>query len=222
MNEDVYQPARVDSDSLAWVAVGAGVAERSLEVSHGPLGVRTSRVVRLGRGARLAYPASTASTASTAPAGGIDLYVLSGTLEGPDGRYPAGTFVGLSPPERPVFGAPSGAVVFAKLRPTERPARVVVHTRRGRFHPSHTPGFWVMPLDEQEDGRVVLLRFDPGTSLSRHHHDGGEEFFVLDGAIRDEAGEYAERWWVRQPPGSAHSVVTERGCTLFTVAGHLG
>ena len=79
-----------------------------------------------------------------------------------------------------------------------------------------------MPLFERESERVALLKLAPGTRLGRHEHPGGEETFVLEGALEDELGRYPKGAWLRNPPGSAHAPFSEEGCLLYVKTGHLG
>ena len=167
--------AAEDSESLPWDDVRPGVARRLLEqVRQGAF--RQTQIVRLSAGAEPPLALH---------AGGEDIYVLEGTLCLQGESYPAGTYIGLPPGDRPPVEARRGCTLFWKSRPTARRERVVVGTRSGRWDTTHTPGFWSMSLDEQIDGRTVLLRFDAGTSLGLHQHRSGEEFFVLRGAIAE-------------------------------------
>src|SRR5574341_1730175 len=50
---------------------------------------------------------------------------------------------------------------------------------------------------------------------------GGEEIFVLDGAVEDEEGRYAAGSWLRNPPGSQHTPFSLEGCLLDVKIGHL-
>jgi anti-sigma factor ChrR (cupin superfamily) len=153
--------------------------------------------------------------------GADDIYVLEGSLGEQGEGFPAGTYLGLASGERPPLRAVGEALVFVKSRPNVRQRRVVVTTRSARWESSHSPGLWMMHLDEGHRGRVVLLRFEPGTALGLHQHEGGEEFLVLRGALSDGEGTYRRLWWVRQPPQSAHAVASPAGCVLLTIAGHL-
>jgi len=46
-------------------------------------------------------------------------------------------------------------------------------------------------------------------------HPKGEEVFVLSGEFADEHGRYPAGTYFRNPPGSAHSPFSEKGCTLL-------
>ena len=110
--------------------------------------------------------------------------------------------------------------MFVKQR-RARAVRTVVDTMQIAFAPTTTAGLSQALLHDDPFGHVALLRFDPGTVIAHHAHALGEEFFVLSGELRDELGTYTERCWVRQPPGSAHTIYSDAGCLTFAVADHL-
>jgi hypothetical protein len=60
-----------------------------------------------------------------------------------------------------------------------------------------------------------IVRYAPGSSFSRHIHDGGEEFLVLDGVFQDEHGDYPIGSYVRNPPTSSHTPGSEPGCMIL-------
>jgi anti-sigma factor ChrR (cupin superfamily) len=60
-----------------------------------------------------------------------------------------------------------------------------------------------------------IVRYAPHSHFSRHTHEGGEEFFVLEGVFQDEHGDYPAGSYVRNPPTSAHTPGSEQGCTIL-------
>jgi anti-sigma factor ChrR (cupin superfamily) len=50
-----------------------------------------------------------------------------------------------------------------------------------------------------------IVRYAAGPRSSAHAHGGGEEFLVLAGSLHDEAGDYPEGTYVRNPAGTAHA-----------------
>jgi anti-sigma factor ChrR (cupin superfamily) len=50
-----------------------------------------------------------------------------------------------------------------------------------------------------------IVRHAAGARLGAHTHDGGEELLVLAGSFHDEAGDYPEGTYVRNPIGTAHA-----------------
>ena len=82
-----------------------------------------------------------------------------------------------------------------------------------------TEGLSVKVLRLDNDGRppTFLLRFDPGATYPHHVHPGGEEAFVVEGAVRFgsvalQAGDY-----LYTPPGGTHSVSSASGCVVLFV-----
>lgn len=95
---------------------------------------------------------------------------------------------------------------------------VVVETGREAWVSSPADGVSRIPLEREhpESGHTTsLVRFAPGSHFPRHTHPLGEEILVLDGVFSDEHGDYGKGFYLRNPPGSAHSPFTEQGCTLL-------
>ena len=88
---------------------------------------------------------------------------------------------------------------------------------------SRRAGIYVKVLwsDERSGDAAVLVRMDPGCEYPRHRHVGDEEVLVLQGAFRDEQGEYAAGAFHRFAAGSVHAPVALEGdepCVLFALA----
>ncbi len=68
-----------------------------------------------------------------------------------------------------------------------------------------------------------IVRYALGSVFPRHEHAKGEEFLVLEGIFSDEHGDYPAGTYVRNPPGSGHAPISEKGCrtTLWVKFGHL-
>jgi len=60
-----------------------------------------------------------------------------------------------------------------------------------------------------------IVRYAANSHFSAHTHDGGEEFIVLDGVFQDEHGDYPVGSYIRNPPTSAHTPGSDKGCTIF-------
>jgi anti-sigma factor ChrR (cupin superfamily) len=96
--------------------------------------------------------------------------------------------------------------------------QVVVRTFEQQWVASPSSTVWRKPLEREaaEHGHTTsIVRFDAGSSFSRHIHPLGEEILVLDGVFSDEHGDYGPGTYIRNPPGSAHSPFSREGCTLF-------
>ena len=71
---------------------------------------------------------------------------------------------------------------------------------------SPMPGVERMMLDRvgEEVARATsLVRYAPNSDFSQHVHDGGEEFYVLEGEFADEHRSYPVGSYVRNPIGTA-------------------
>jgi len=64
---------------------------------------------------------------------------------------------------------------------------------------------------------AAILRYAPGAHVPYHRHVGHEHIYVLDGSQRDERGTYRAGTFVVNPPGSAHDVRSDDGCTVLIV-----
>ena len=97
--------------------------------------------------------------------------------------------------------------------------RAVIRPDEYEWVPSPMPGVERMMLDRigDEVARATsLVRYAPGSTFSPHSHDGGEEFYVLEGEFGDEHALYPAGTYVRNPIGTSHSPrVGGQGCMIF-------
>lgn len=96
--------------------------------------------------------------------------------------------------------------------------RAVVHAATLEWTLSPVAGVERRMLDRigEEVARATsIVRYAPHSHFSRHAHEGGEEFFVLEGVFQDEHGDYPAGSYVRNPPTSAHTPSSEPGCTIL-------
>lgn len=96
--------------------------------------------------------------------------------------------------------------------------RVEIDTTRMDWVPSPMPGVERRMLDRVGDEvarATSIVRYAPESYFSPHTHDGGEEFYVLEGTFEDEHGAYPAGSYVRNPVGSSHTPSSEGGCTIF-------
>lgn len=68
---------------------------------------------------------------------------------------------------------------------------------------------------------TTIVRYAAGSKFTKHTHDDGEEFLVLDGTFSDESGDYSKGWYVRNPPGSSHAPYSKDGCKIFVKLGQM-
>jgi anti-sigma factor ChrR (cupin superfamily) len=80
-------------------------------------------------------------------------------------------------------------------------------------------GISAKPLwsDPATKRRAQLTRFEPGSKLSNHRHDGDEILYVIEGAISDEFGTVTAGNIGYRPNGCVHSVESPRGATVFAL-----
>jgi len=60
-------------------------------------------------------------------------------------------------------------------------------------------------IDQEVVRETSIVRYAAGTRLTAHTHGGGEEFLVLAGSFHDDAGDYRDGTYVRNPIGTAHA-----------------
>jgi anti-sigma factor ChrR (cupin superfamily) len=150
---------------------------------------------------------------------GEEILVLEGVFSDEHGDWPAGTYL-LNPEgfRHAPFSEP-GCVLFVKLRqfPGRERQHVVLDTAKLPWAASATRDVSLKTLYRQPGFSDVtrLERWAPGADLGATSYEQGAEFFVLDGEFADEAGTYAEGFWLRLPAGCLHHPRSERGCTLY-------
>jgi anti-sigma factor ChrR (cupin superfamily) len=215
IHADFTERVVVDTSTTEWVASPMPGVERKMLDRVGGERARATSLVRYAPGSRFSEHVHH---------GGEEFFVLEGVFSDEHGRYPAGSYVRNPIGSRHTPYSDGGCVILVKLwqfQPDDG-ARLVIDARTAGWRDSVRPGMKHMPLHRFGDERVSLLRFEPGMHIEEHLHELGEEFFVIDGELRDEFGRYPTGSWVRQPPGSSHRVSTDGGCVTWTKAGHLG
>jgi ChrR Cupin-like domain len=96
--------------------------------------------------------------------------------------------------------------------------RVAVHAARMDWAPSPIAGVERRMLDRigDEVARATsIVRYAPESEFSPHTHDGGEEFFVLEGVFSDEHGDFPAGSYMRNPPTTRHTPHSKPGCVIF-------
>ena len=97
--------------------------------------------------------------------------------------------------------------------------RVVILPSDYQWVDSPMPGVKRMMLDRigDEVARATsIVKYAPFSEFSPHRHDGGEEFYVLDGVFADEHHQYPVGSYVRNPIGTSHQPkVGAEGATIF-------
>ena len=96
--------------------------------------------------------------------------------------------------------------------------RVLVKDKENPWKPSPIEGVERKLLDRigEEVARATsLVRYAKGSKFSKHSHDLGEEFLVLEGIFQDEHGDYPVGSYIRNPPSSSHTPSSDPGCIIF-------
>lgn len=97
--------------------------------------------------------------------------------------------------------------------------RVVIRPEEYVWAASPMPGVERMMLDRIGDEvarATTIVRYAPNSTFSEHAHDGGEEFFVLDGVFSDEHRDYPKGSYVRNPIGTSHTPkIGDEGCIIL-------
>ena len=79
------------------------------------------------------------------------------------------------------------------------------------------PGIRLKPIweDKAAERRAVLARFEPGSVLPLHRHNGDELIFMIEGENADEAGPVPTGNMSYRPNGCAHTVTSSNGATCL-------
>jgi len=155
--------------------------------------------------------------------GGEEFVVLDGVFSDEHGDYGAGTYVRNPIGSRHTPFSKDGCVIFVKLQqfdPGDR-RQAVIRPDPAAFVDGPAPGVTVLPLHEFGAEKVSFVRWAPGTGFTRRAHCGGEEILVLEGAFKDEYGEYPEGTWIRSPHDFEHAPASDEGCLIYVKTGHL-
>ena len=65
--------------------------------------------------------------------------------------------------------------------------------------------------------RALLMRYEAGATIPRHHHLGDEQIFVLEGSVSDDTGTCTAGNYARRPPGCVHAVVSRTGALVLAI-----
>jgi anti-sigma factor ChrR (cupin superfamily) len=154
--------------------------------------------------------------------GGEEFFVLEGIFSDESGDYPKGSYVRNPIGTRHTPFTHKGCTILVKLHQFAQDdnQQIAIATDEEEFNKT-AQGVCELALHAHDKECVRLVRWSPNVQIPAHHHHGGEEIFVLEGAFYDEYGEYPKGSWIRQPDASTHRPVTEEGCLLLIKTGHL-
>jgi len=154
--------------------------------------------------------------------GGEEILVLEGTFSDETGDYPAGTYFRNPVGFRHAPFSEEGCVLLVKLHQfqPDDTAHVVIDTNTSAFRPG-SGGLQVLPLHDHGTEQVALVRWPAGERFQAHRHFGGEEIYVISGALQDEHGSYRAGTWLRSPHLSQHHPYAEEETLIWVKVGHL-
>lgn len=213
LNMDFTRTVVIDTGRLDWTASPKpGVWRKPLAREEAERGHATS-IVRYDPGA---------SFSTHNHPGGEEILVLEGTFSDATGDFHAGTYF------RNPLGyvhAPwsrEGCVILVKLHQFQQDdsARIAIDTRHGHWE-TLDHGIQLQTLHQHKDEWVGLVRLPVQAPGIPHTHPGGEEIYVIEGAIEDENGYHDAGTWLRLPPGSSHCPTAVTDALLWIKSGHL-
>lgn len=74
--------------------------------------------------------------------------------------------------------------------------------------------------DARQNGKgpaAAILKYEPGARVPAHLHPGFELILVLEGELINDAGRHPAGTLEICPPGSAHALGSDKGCTFLVV-----
>lgn len=216
LNSDLDERIVIDTNAIPWVKSPCpGIWRRMLE-RQGPESGRATSIVRYDPGAQFSWHEHPL---------GEEFLVLGGVFSDEHGDYPAGTFVLNPPGSSHAPRSREGCVLFVKLGQyagSDR-RRLDVDTELLEWRGGTVPGVRTKEVYAEigYPEHVALFKWEPGARCPAHVHPGGEEIFVLDGALADEGGSYPSGTWIRNPHMSSHAPFAPAGCLLLVKTGGL-
>ena len=213
LNMQFDQPVVVNTGEMEWEASPmAGVWRKPLMREAAEHGMTTS-VVRYDAGSRFsAHPHPK----------GEEILVLDGVFSDEHGDYPAGTYIRNPPASRHSPRSEAGCELLVMLDQFDANDDAI--TRIDTNSTDWFPGegrIRVMPLHYFDTEMVALYKWPAGTSCEPHQHFGGEEVYVLTGALLDEYGRYPAGTWLRNPHNSEHCPYVEEETVIWIKTGHI-
>ena len=215
INADLSKRAVMNGAELPWVASPLPEVERRMLERDGDEVARLTSLVRYAPGSEFSPHSHT---------GGEEFLVLDGTFSDDYGDFAAGTYV-----RNPVGSVHTprtdgGCTILVKLWWMHAGNQDFVRvdtTDQALWRAAEHAGVEAMALHAYGDEVATLYRLAPDAALPARDLPGGEEFFVLDGEVRDDNGTYGAETWVRVPPGTAPALTSDGTSRIFVKRGHL-
>ena len=213
LNMQLDQTVILDTFAMEWEASPmAGVWRKPLAREAAEHGSTTS-VVR--------YDAGSHFSAHQHPQG-EEILVLEGVFSDEHGDYPAGTYIRNPPGSKHSPRSEPGCELLVKLDQfdiaDDKSLRINTHDTAWMAGESKLQ---IMPLHDHEQEAVFLIKWPADTRMRTHRHYGGEEVFVISGALLDEYGCYPAGTWLRNPHNSEHCPYVEEETVIWIKTGHL-
>lgn len=210
IHADPFLPARVEVDALPWVPSPAIGVERRMIERDGDEVARVTSVVRYAPNSHFAPHRHN---------GGEEFLVLEGVFNDEHRAYPAGSYV-----RNPVGTAHQphvepGCTIFVKLwwmHPEDQQA-ANINTRDARLW-EDTPWGQRLPLHQHNAETVEMVRLSPNATLPARDTPGGEERFIVEGALQNAV----THTWERRPEAQQPALQAgPGGCLLYVRRGFL-
>lgn len=153
---------------------------------------------------------------------GEEILVLEGTFSDATGDFPAGTYFRNPPGFEHAPFSRDGCVILVKLHQFQNgdTTRVAIDTNTGQWE-RLDHGIRVQRLHSFGSENVALVSLPVQAPGIQHAHPGGEEIYVIAGAIEDEQGYHPAGTWLRYPAGSSHCPTAVVDAQLWIKSGHL-
>lgn len=213
LNMQIDQTVVINTREMEWEASPMpGVWRKPLAreaAEHGP----TTSVVR--------YDAGSSFSPHQHPRG-EEILVLEGVFSDEHGDYPAGTYIRNPPGSKHSPGSEPGCVLLVKLDQFDPEDKETLRIDTNADAWLDAEGkLQIMPLHDYDNESVALLKWPQNARLRTHQHYGGEEIFVVSGALYDEYGGYPAGTWMRNPHRSEHCPYVEEETLIWIKTGHL-
>ena len=207
------QPVVVNTVEMEWEASPmAGVWRKPLVREAAEHGITTS-IVR--------YDAGSEFSPHPHPRG-EEILVLDGVFSDENGDYPTGTYIRNPPGSNHSPRSKEGCELLVMLDQFNEQDndKSRVDTNTTDWFPGED-GIRIIPLHYFETEMVALYKWPAGTRCEPQPHFGGEEIYVLSGALCDEYGRYPAGTWLRNPHNSEHCRYVEEETIIWIKTGHM-
>jgi hypothetical protein len=206
LNDDLTQPAIINTEKAQWVASPAPGVSRILLERNG--GEKTTRATSL-----VAYEPDSQFEEHTHPRG-EEFLVLAGVFSDENGDYPAGTYVRNPPGSQHKPHSQPGCLILVKLQqfqPDDQNRAVIAPEQSGAS---------MMLFDDYE--RVQWVRASDNMMLTAEDHPGGIELLLLTGVCSYAGRPWSAGTWIRLPATSLSTIELAAGAEAWVKTGHLG